>query len=478
MLAGWIIAFASGAALAFALGWALASARATRGREREAEESRRRLQDAESRLAAFSARETELRAQLDRLSQELSNLRERWKEESEARIRAETHLKESLTRLDEERRLLQEAQARLSDAFKALAGETLTATTNEFLKLARASLETILADARGDINQKQAAIDALVKPIAESLSKVEENLRGLEKARIEAYSGLKEQVAQLASAHQQLQRETANLVHALKAPQTRGRWAEITLRRIAELAGMIDHVDFEEQVSVIRGEERQRPDMVVRLPNERIVVIDAKVSLTGYLAAVDAKSEEERDRALDEHATQIKAHIDGLASRRYWESFNNTPDFVVMFVPGDAFLSAAVMKNTGLIEYAMERKVVIATPSTLLALLKAVAFGWRQARIEKHAQRISDLGKELYERLINFSEHMRGIAGGLQKAVESYNKAVGSFEQRLMPSARRFKEFGATGSRELEDIEEITSTPRTLNLPEASIVAQPPPPGS
>jgi DNA recombination protein RmuC len=409
---------------------------------------------------------TELRTQIQKSSEDLENIRARLAAEQEAKVKAETQLVETVQRLQEEKKLLEEAKGKLTDSFKAIAGDTLDSSTTAFLKLAKETFDKILAEARGDLGKRQEAIQGLVNPLSESLKQFEVHVRDIEKNRQEAYSGLSEHLKTLSSTQQQLQKETANLVTALRKPQVRGRWGEMTLRRVVELAGMSEHCDFDEQVTSDSEEGKRRPDLIVRLPADREIVVDAKVSLEAYLDAVSADSDERRKDAMDRHASQVRAHMNALADKRYWEQFNKAPEFVVMFIPGESFFGAAVDTDASLIEDGLERRVVLATPTTLIALLRAVAYGWRQERIAKNAQEISDLGRQLYERMRTLAEHITEVGKGLEKANTAYNSAVGSMEARVLPAARRFKELGAASGEEVPLIQPIESTPRALTAPE------------
>ena len=283
---------------------------------------------------------------------------------------------------------------------------------------------------------------------------------------MEAYSGLTEHLKTLSSTQQQLQKETANLVTALRKPQVRGRWGEMTLRRVVELAGMSEHCDFAEQVTTDIEDGRQRPDLIVRLPADREIVVDAKVPLEAYLDAVAADTEDARKEAMTRHASHVRAHMNALADKRYWAQFTKAPEFVVMFIPGESFFGAAVDAEHSLIEDSLEKRVVLATPTTLIALIRAIAYGWRQEQIVKNTQEISDLGKQLYDRMKILVEHISDIGKGLEKANNSYNSAVGSMETRVLPSVRRFKELGAASSADIPIVKVVEITPRMLIAPE------------
>ncbi len=356
--------------------------------------------------------------------------------------------------------------ARTSALTERLAGkEAQLADLRRTLDARDARVDALLKlqeGAQGDADSRQQAIGELVKPLSESLARVEGQVAAIEKERIASFATLKVQIETLAGSEQQLRDETAKLARALRSPHVRGRWGEVQLRRVVELAGMVEYCDFEQQPTVDGDQGRQRPDLIVRLPGKRNVVIDAKTPLEAYLGAVEAQDDQTRQAQLKEHARQVRAHLQQLGSRTYWDQFQPTPEFAVLFLPGEALFSAALGQDPALIEFGVDQKVLVATPTTLIALLKAVAYGWREDRIADNARTISALGKQMYDRIKVLAEHLEDVRKGLTRAVDSFNKAVGSLDTRILPTARRFRELGAAAGDDIADVEVIESPPRSL----------------
>jgi DNA recombination protein RmuC len=428
-----------------------------------------RMAEAERRTATAEAAVPELRSQLKHKDAEADQLQQRLETEIKARTAAETSLESERRRLEEERRLLAEAQDRLKEAFQAVAAQALSSNNESFLQLAKSTLEKFQTEAKKDLEARETAVATLVDPIRESLTRVDAQIRELEKTRGEAYVSLTEQVKSLLGSQESLKSETSKLVTALRAPHVRGRWGEIQLRRVVEIANMLPYCDFEEQVTVTTSDGRLRPDLVVKLPGSKNVVVDAKAPLQAYLNAVECQDDDQRKMHLSLHARQIREHMAKLSSKAYWEQFQPTPEFVVMFLPGEMFFSAALEQEPSLIEDGVMQRVIPASPTTLIALLRAVAYGWTQQRLARNAQQISDLGRELYDRLRSVAGHLENVGKNLDRAVESYNKAVGSMESRVLVSARKFAELGPAVSGEITELDPVEKTTRTLQLFDESI---------
>jgi len=421
-----------------------------------------------SRTAALQARLSLTQNELAGVKADLARLFEDQRNLIESRARLESALDSERKTNAEKIELLTKAGDRaatdLQNAFKALAADALKSNNSSFLQIAQETLKRFQSEAKGDLDARQKAVADMVAPVRESLSKVDAQIQQIEKDRVDAYSGLREQVQSLVTTQKELHSQTGNLVRALRTPNVRGRWGEIQLRRVVEIAGMLPYCDFTEQETVTGESGRLRPDLVVKLPGGKNVVVDAKTPLQAFLDAFETTDEEARRACLATHARQVRDHINTLSGKKYWEQFESTPEFVVMFLPGETFFSAALEQDTGLIEHGVLNKVIPASPTTLIALLKAINYGWNQDKLARNAQQISNLGKELHERLRKLAVHSTGVGTNLDRAVEAYNQAIGSLENRVLVSARKFAELGASVAEDIPELEPIETTARALSF--------------
>ena len=446
-----LIGLAVGAAAGFVVGLL---------RSRTAPEEQRR--QFEARAVAAETQSAQFRGLLEQSQAVEKSLRDLLDAERSARTQADTRLEEAAKNIAEQKRLLDEAGARLVDVFKSLSADALRSNSDEFRKQAQDALGKVLEQSKGELGQRQEAIKGLVEPLAKSLAQLDDQVRQIESQRKEAYGGLRQYLETVVGTQVQLQAETRKLVSALSQPKARGAWGELTLRRVVETAGMSEHCDFTEQVSVDGEDGRLRPDMVIHLPAGRQIVVDAKAPMDGYLAALAATTEPDREAAMDNHARQIRQHIRALSEKGYWEAIKPTPEMVVLFVPGESFFSAALEADRTLIEEGAARKVILASPTTLIALLRAVSYGWQQEAVAENAHQISELGRLLYDRICTWATHLGSAQNSLRSTVDRFNQAIGSLERSVLPAARRFRDLGVSAARDLDVLDPIDQTPREL----------------
>ena len=410
-----------------------------------------------------------LRARLRTLTEEAGKAGELQRELD----RAQSDLTHERSLHEERLMTLTQAQARMSESFKALSAEALQANMTQLTELAKAQLQATQAEAKGDLDKRQQAVEQLVAPLREQLGKVDEKLLHLDQERRQSRGWLESQLKTLNETGERLRTETGALVTALRKPNARGQWGQMQLRNVVEIAGMVRHCDFSEQSSFAGDERTLRPDLIVNLPGGKHVVVDAKAPLQGVLDAYEAPTEEERERHLRDHARLLRKHVKQLSEKSYWSGLDSAPDFVVLFLPGETLYGAALEADPALIQDAMERRVLIATPTTLLAILHAVSYGWQQERVAESAQAISELGRELHARLAKLSNLLSTLGNRLNSSVRAFNDTIGSYEARVMPAARRFGDHGAVSEgRELPELEHVTVSARTVQLAEVKAIEE------
>lgn len=424
--------------------------------------NRKHMQD-KWRLSAVTEKLDEKAQSVEKLEVTNRGLHEENQYLREKVLRLETLLEEEKKQVEDKLSVLSKAEEKFTHVFKSLSGDVLKSQNESFMQLASKTLEKYQEGAKGELDKKQSAIKELLSPVKESLERFDKKVNDLEKSREGAYQGLKEQVKSLIGLQENLRKETSDLVKALRSPVVRGRWGEIQLKRVVELAGMLEYCDFVQQKSVTDGDERLRPDLIVNLPGGRNIVVDAKAPLLSYLEAYQTKDEDEKNKHMAQHAKHVRTHMAQLSKKSYWEQFQPTPEFVVLFLPGEVFFSSALEHDPSLIELGVEQGVILATPTTLIALLRAISYGWNQDKISKNAEDVCNLGKELYKRLLDMSGHWDKMGKSLNQSVQAYNKAVGSLESRVLVSARKFQEMGIGKDKDI-GISKLDSLPKELSL--------------
>lgn len=425
------------------------------------EEEQRLHTIAETRLEEAEKQLMEQKEAKSKAEQSIENFRGQLELQNQEKARIETKLQEAQKNIEEQKKLLDQATEKLTDTFKSLSANALQSNNEEFMKLARQSLETILEKTKSEFGKE--AIDNTLAPLKDALKRYDVEIKRMENERQKAYGGLEEQLNNLMVTHEKLKDETSALVNALKRPHVRGRWGEITLRRVVELVGMSEYCDFTEQTSVSIEDGKLRPDLIVHLPGKRAIIIDAKAPLKHFLDANEAETEKERDAAMVAHARAVREHMKKLAAKDYWRQFEESPDFVVLFLPGDSFFSAALELDRNLIEDGINNKVILATPTTLIALLRTIALSWQQQRMTENARRIAEAGAELHERICIFQEHLERIGSSLNTAVQNYNRAAGSFSARVIPGAKKLEELGVKQTKkQAKEVEQIEMNVREL----------------
>lgn len=421
------------------------------------------ITELEKKASSAEARIEEMRHQIMMRESEINNLRDELKNEQQSKVEAFTKLEAAQKHFEEQKQLIEAMKIEMTDTFNALSSAALKSSSEDFLRLASEHLGKVIADTKGKLGEHQAAMDGLIKPLNEALKKYEEQLHLIEIKRKQDYTSLDEQIKLLATTHRELQKETINLVTALRKPHIRGRWGEITLRNVVEMAGMSAHCDFTEQITIDGDSGRLRPDMIIHLPGGHDIVVDSKVSLEALFEVSSASTEEAKKELLKKHASHVKEQINRLSSKAYWNQFPRSPELAVLFISESALVSALEVEPT-ILEESMSKKVLVATPTTLFALLTAIAYGWRQEQVTKNAETIANLGKELYERINVWARHCNEISLALGKAIDAHNKAVGSLELRVFPTIRKFKELGVSTSEPIPNLKHVDQTPRNLSI--------------
>jgi DNA recombination protein RmuC len=445
------------------IGWSMARASARRAFEDAAQAHQGALNAQQTLFAETARRLGDAQEQLQHLRTELQDALTASITIREENAQLRTELAHQQQFVPQQLGLLQKAEVQLKASFDALASTALRATTEEFLKLADQKLGNVQKDAVGEIGKKQLALDELIQPIRDTLKTVDQKLTENEKARIETSTALATLIKHIGQGQEQLRGATQNLVRALRTPSVRGQWGEIQLRRVIEMAGMLPYCDFIEQPSLLGDQGRQRPDLVVKLPGGKTIVVDAKVPLEAYLDATDAQDDAVRERRMVDHARQVREHMSKLGAKGYWEQVQPSPEFVVMFLPGESFFQAALQHDPELIDFGVRCQVFPASPITLIALLQVVAQGWRHERLAQNAEEIQALGKDLYARVSKMTEYLDTLRTRLDSTVKAFNEVVGSYETRVLVSARKFKELGATAGGEIEPLQSIDTIPRILH---------------
>jgi DNA recombination protein RmuC len=414
-------------------------------------------------LTATKDRTTQLDQQIVSRDQKIESLNQELARGQEQLGRFAQQIQDQQNDIAEQKKILDDAKQKLQDTFKALATDALKVSKEDFLQLAKQSIESMLNQAKGDMGKHKEQIDALMKPLRETLTNYQKELQEIEKSRNDAYGGLRKHLEELTKTQVELQGKTGELATALKNPKVGGKWGELTLHRTAELAGMTEYCDFEEQFSMDADEGKLRPDMVVKLPGGRTIAVDSKLSYQSYIDAINATDDNARNEAMRRYSQAVRQHVVALSSKSYWDQFKDrSVEFVVLFLPGESFFSAAVTADQDLIDYAIKNKVMLSSPTTLISLLKAISFGWRQEKLAANAEEIRKLGREFYDRMTTFVQHLADVGSSLNKTVSSYNKAMGSLETRLVPTARKFNELGVGEAEKLPDVSPLDQSARQL----------------